>query len=375
MVVVTELLLPTFGHSFTWLKRAGPLRRSLRPITIASRDSDLARVQAEKVGKALGKLHPEIEVKYLWLNTAGDHSAQPVEGSTEDSPTPLLKPENSKPKDDDQGLKGMFTRSIDAAVLEKKADIAVHSLKDLPNEFSSGIVLAGVGKRGSYRDCLVSKANYSQLEDLPPGSVIGTSSPRRAAQVLCVRPDLIIKPLRGNVPTRLQKVLEGDDYDATILAEAGLKRLKLKQYARHLIPLETMLPAASQGAIAITCRTGDHVALTRCLPLNDPTTNATTNAEREVVAGLGGNCYSAIGVLTEKTDPLIEVKRNADAHWVKLKVCVYAADGSAKLTFEDVSRMRELRRLINKGVKALKAEGAEELLREGRMKSPIYATD
>lgn len=323
------------------------MRRSRRPIVIASRTSELARIQAKLVGKALGKLHP-VEIQYHWVESEGD---QIKEGSLADA-----------------GGKGLFTRRVDRAVLENKADLAVHSLKDLPvdpAEALAGLSLAATPKRHTANDCLVSASGYGRLADLPEGAVVGTSSPRRAAQMRRVRPDLDVRLLRGNVNTRLRKVLtdEGPNYDAAILAVAGLKRLKLGEHAGHPLNLDEMLPSACQGALGIRCRATDHVTLTRCLPLNAASTSMAVTHEREIVRLLGADCHSPIAVLAEPIDPAkTTAKRNADSHWFRLRVRVCSADGQTTLEADERCKTNELRRLVKRVAKSLIADGAKDLL-------------
>ena len=323
------------------------MRRSRRPIVIASRTSRLARVQAELVAKALRKLHP-VEVGFHWVTSEGDEVKQ---GSLADA-----------------GGKGLFTRRVDQAVLDNKADLAVHSLKDLPvdpAEALSGLSLAATPKRHTVQDCLVSAKRYGSLADLPQGAVVGTSSPRRAAQMRRVRPDFDIRLLRGNVDTRLSKVLteDGPHYDAAVLAAAGLKRLGLGEHADRPLSLEEMLPSACQGALGIRCRATDHVTLTRCLPLNAASTSTAVTHEREVVRLLGADCYSPIAVLAEPIDPAeTQAKRNADSHWFRLRVRLCSADGQTALEADEKCKTSELRRVVKRVTRDLLASGARELL-------------
>ncbi len=315
---------------------------------IASRRSRLARVQAELVARALRRLHP-VEVAFHWIESEGD---QIRHGSLAD-----------------HGGKGLFTRGVDRAVLENKADLAVHSLKDLPvdpAEAVPGLVLAAVPRRGPVHDCLVSSRRFAAVEQLPRGAVVGTSSPRRAAQLRRLRPDLQVRLLRGNVDTRLSKVMSEDGpYDAAVLAAAGLHRLGLAEHADRPLNVADLLPAASQGAIGIRCRATDHVTLTRCLPLNSPATNTAVTAEREVVRLLGADCYSPIAVLVEPIDPAqTKAKRNADSHWFRLRVRVCAADGSRVLEADEKCKTADLRRCTRKVTGSLLERGARELLHD-----------
>lgn len=376
------------------------MRRSRKPITIASRRSDLAQHQAKMVRRGLSKLHPNIEVRMLWVESEGDEGraggavtgdgvagggvagGDVAGGGVDGTAVPGLSGVPMEPggsgvlgdTDAGGGLKGLFTRAIDAAVLDGRADLAVHSLKDLPTGPTPGLARAATTRRADARDALVSAAGFESVEALPEGAVVGTGSPRRAAQLLRVRPDLRIKPLRGNVPTRLAKVLEPDGaaaYDAVVVAMAALRRLKLTDQPHAAIPVETMCPAAGQGSLAVHCRIDDHVSLTRCLPLNDAPSSTTTSAERELVAALNGDCHSPIAVLVEVCESPLPVKRNADAHWYRLRARVLNGDGTRCLEFDDRCRAKELRRLIKDAAAGLIEQGAHALLAEARTHSPL----
>ncbi len=325
------------------------MRRSQKPIVIAARNSALARAQAEIIGKALNRLHPKIEVRYRFITSEGDQIAD----------QPLAS----------RGGKGLFTREIEKLLLNREADLAVHSLKDLPATDTTGLCLAAVPHRGDVRDCLVSREGYATIQDLPEGAVVGTASPRRAAQLLRLRPDLKLALIRGNVESRIDKVLNptgSEAYDATLLSVAGLKRLGLDTHAQHVIPIEDMMPAACQGAIAVQCRANDHVTLTRCLPLNNPEAATAAHAERQVIAALGGDCHSAIAVLAEQAkQPPTPAKRNADAHWFRLRIRVLSGDGTQCLEIDEMVKTKDLRRLVKRSVKELKDQGASDLLKAG----------
>ncbi len=319
------------------------MRRSRQPIVIASRRSLLARAQTEMVGKALMRLHPGVEVQYRWLDSEGDQM-----------------PEVSLA---DRGGKGLFTRRVERALLKGEADLAVHSLKDLPVDPTPGLQLAAIGKRVDVRDVLISAEGYASLADLPEGAMVGTSAPRRAAQLLNVRPDLRITALRGNVDTRLAKTLSGEaGLDATLLAAAGLLRLGKKEHLTHRLDVDTLLPAASQAALAIQCRADDHVTLTRCLPLNHAATATAVHAEREVVFGLEGDCHSPIAAYAVPCDPPGPVTRNADAHWFRLRVRVLSPDGVHRLDVDERVMTKELRRLVKRVIEELRQQGAREMI-------------
>ena len=193
--------------------------------------------------------------------------------------------------------KGYSLAPLSRELVDGNADLAVHSLKDLPAiPETPGLVLAAVPPRRDVRDCLISP-HATSIDKLPIGATLGTAGPRRASQAKRLRPDLQIRLIRGNIETRIRKVLEDRQVDATLLAMAGLQRANLTEHAQHPIDPAIMLPAAGQGALALQCRADDHQTLRRCLPLNDPLTAACVNTERQIVADLGGNCHSPIAVL------------------------------------------------------------------------------
>ncbi len=327
------------------------MRRSKKPIIIASRRSRLAQVQAELVGGAINRLHPRINVEYLWIESDGDQSVRfSLAGA---------------------GVKGLFTRAVDQAVLDGQADLAVHSMKDLPTEPRVGMTLAAVLSRGEVRDCLIAGEGIHSISDLPHQAVVGTSSLRRAAQLLRLREDLQIEPLAGNVETRINKVLGSDTekrYEATVLAAAGLRRIGMDQYLRGIIDLDQIMPASCQGAIAIQCRADDHVTLTRTLPLNDPATATAVHAEREVINLLGADCHSPIAVLAQPAaSPEKVVQRNADAHWFRLRIRVLSPDGRQCIESDKCVKTKELRHLIKKEVAKLNNQGADRILAESRV--------
>jgi hydroxymethylbilane synthase len=195
------------------------------------------------------------------------------------------------------GTKGMFTKEIEEALLENRVDLAVHSLKDLPTELAGDFEIAAITKRENPRDVFCS-VKFAGIDALPNGANVGTSSLRRQAQLMAIRPDLRIHPLRGNVDTRLRK-LEVGDYDAIILAAAGLSRLGKMQFVRQVIPVEVMTPAAGQGALAIEIRHGDAATRGQIVFMDDPVARATTTCERALLKKLGGGCQVPIGAFAE----------------------------------------------------------------------------
>ncbi len=242
-------------------------------IRIATRKSPLALWQANHVKSALCKEHPDLQVDLVEMSTKGDKILD----------TPLAK----------IGGKGLFVKELEQGLLDKHADIAVHSMKDVPVEFPDGLTLAVIMQREEPYDAFVSP-HYDHLENLPQNAVVGTSSLRRQSQLLIARPDLQIKSLRGNVGTRLGK-LDSGEFDAIILAAAGLQRLGMEDRIRHVIPPEVMLPAIGQGAIGIECRKADHETLQLIAPLNDEITQQRVIAERAMNGRLGGSCQVPIG--------------------------------------------------------------------------------
>jgi len=195
------------------------------------------------------------------------------------------------------GTKGMFTKEIEEALLDNRVDLAVHSLKDLPTELAHDFEIAAITKRENPRDVFCS-ARFNSIDDLPKNANVGTSSLRRQAQLKALRPDLKIHPLRGNVDTRLRK-LEAGEYDAIILAAAGLYRLGKTQLVRQVIPVEVMTPAAGQGALGIEIRRGDIATRQHLAFLDDAAARATTTCERALLNKLGGGCQVPIGAFAE----------------------------------------------------------------------------
>jgi len=252
-------------------------------LTLATRPSALARWQTARVIQLLQASHPGLECSEYVITTTGDRIL--------DRPVPEV------------GGKGLFTAELEEALLSGRVQAAVHSLKDLPVEDTPGLALAAVPARESAHDVLVSAQAWT-LSDLPEGARVGTSSLRRAAQLLARRPDLLILPLRGNIDTRVRKVLDGE-YEAIVLAEAGLTRLGLRAHVREVFPLEVMLPAPGQGALAVQCRADDAESIALLAAIHDPITMAEVRAERAFLAGLGGGCSLPVGAFAEKEDDTI----------------------------------------------------------------------
>jgi hydroxymethylbilane synthase len=241
-------------------------------LRIATRESRLALWQAEHVAERLCRAHPSLTVELVPMTTRGDQ---------------ILDRALSK-----VGGKGLFIKELETAMREGRAEIAVHSMKDVPAELPEGFVIGAILDREDPHDALVS-LRYSRLEDVPSGSVIGTSSLRRQAQLKHARPDLVVEPLRGNVETRLKRLDEGR-FAAILLAAAGLKRLGLAERIAGLLPEALSLPAVGQGAVGIECLAGDHDTRALVAALEDADTRRCVDAERAFAEGLGASCESPI---------------------------------------------------------------------------------
>ena len=238
-------------------------------VRIATRASQLALWQSNHVAERLTELDPSLETELVPITTAGDRILD----------TPLQA----------AGGKGLFIKELEVALVERRADIAVHSMKDVPAALPDGLHLPVILDRADPRDVLLSTHHYA-LDELPRGCRIGTSSLRRKSQLLAQRSDLEVHDLRGNVPTRVKK-LEAGDFDAIVLAAAGLLRLGLLHHDCVYLEADVMLPAVGQGAIGIECRAGDTQIEAMICELNDPHTSLCVSAERAMNATLGGNCH------------------------------------------------------------------------------------
>jgi hydroxymethylbilane synthase len=248
-----------------------------RVIRIATRKSALALWQAEYVKARLEAAHTGIQIELVPMSTQGDKILD----------TPLAK----------IGGKGLFIKELEIAMQEGLADIAVHSMKDLPVEFPAGFGLHAICERENPFDAFVSNS-FANIAELPLNALVGTSSLRRQCQLRKLRPDLVIKDLRGNVNTRLAK-LDAGEYDAIILAAAGLIRLKMPERIKQQIPPEICLPAVGQGAVGIECRNDDAELIKLLSPLNHEPTATRVLAERAMNAGLNGGCQVPIGSFAE----------------------------------------------------------------------------
>jgi hydroxymethylbilane synthase len=241
-------------------------------VRIGTRASKLALWQANHVAAALRAVWPQLECELVTFVTQGDKVL--------DQPLPLI------------GGKGLFTTELEDALRVGAIDLAVHSLKDLPVEPVDGLVIGAILPREDARDVLVSREGLS-LDTLPPQAVVGTSSRRREVQLLARRSDLVIHSIRGNVETRMRKVFEGE-YDATVLALAGIKRLDLEGAVTQILEYEMMLPAPGQGALAVQCRSADAAIAELIGRVHDPITHLAVTAERLFLRHLGGGCSAPV---------------------------------------------------------------------------------
>lgn len=297
------------------------------PLRIGTRGSALARWQADWVAAQLTERGTLVEL--MTIETEGDVTTGPLSES---------------------GGVGIFTKAIQRALLDKRIDVAVHSLKDLPTEPIENLSVAAVPPREACGDVLVTTTKTT-LSSLPRGARVGTGSPRRKAQLLRTRDDLAVLDIRGNVGTRLSKLDRGD-YDAIILAEAGLRRLGLAERITHVLPLEVMLPAVGQGALGIECRADDSATREAVRPLNDPTTHACVLAERTLLYCLKAGCLAPVGVLGQVDETTL----------VRLTAIVLSEEGGRAITAEATAPQEEAEALGRSVADDLLRQGAAELI-------------
>ncbi len=248
---------------------------SQKTLRIASRKSPLALWQANFIRDAILRHHPKLHVELLPMTTSGDKFL--------------------KDKLQTLGGKGLFVKELEEALLDRRADIAVHSMKDVPATCPDGLSLAAIYKRDNPFDALICKTPIDSLRNLPLGATIGTTSLRRQSQLLAIRPDFKIKPLRGNINTRLSK-MQTDGLDAIVLAVAGLERMNMQDIITETLNADVMLPACGQGALGIECRSEDEQVHRIIAPLHDKLSSTCVQSERLVNAQLGGNCHVPLAV-------------------------------------------------------------------------------
>ena len=299
-------------------------------IRLGTRASALARWQAEWVASRLTEMGASVEV--VFIKTGGDGTTTPITES---------------------GGQGLFTKEIQRALLDDRIDLAVHSLKDLPTERIEGLGLAAVPERESPYDAFLS-INASSIDQLPQGARVGTGSRRRQSQLLHTRPDLSVADIRGNVETRLQKLDDGE-YDAIILAEAGLKRLGLSERITQLLPPTVMLPAVGQGALGLETRVDDQTTIAAIKRLDHPETHAAVVAERALLAALLGGCLAPVGAWARVTDAEL-----------RLDAVVLSTDGTERLAASVVGTIDAAERLGQQAASQLIEQGARDLIAGSR---------
>jgi len=289
---------------------------ALRPLRIGTRGSPMALYQANLVRELIIAAHPELAapgmVELDVIRTTGDRVQNRLLAEI--------------------GGKGLFTKEIEQALIDRRVDLAVHSLKDMETFLPPGLEIVCVPPRDDPRDALVTRGDAA-LAALPPGARIGTASLRRTAQLLRQRPDLVAAPIRGNVDTRLAKLAAGD-VDGLLLAYAGLQRLGREAVASEMLSVETMLPAVGQGALAIEARADDDAVRGLLAPLHDATSAACVTAERAMLAALDGSCRTPIAGLAE-----------AQGGQLRLRALLLAADGSAERRAEDTAAIADAAKL------------------------------
>ena len=312
-----------------------------RTLVVGTRTSRLARWQTDHVVRLLEAAWPTLNCEIRSFVTKGD--------KTLDKPLPEI------------GGKGLFTAELERALREGEIDLAVHSLKDLPVENAPGLTLGAIVGRADVHDGLVA-GEGATLETLPPGAVVGTSSLRRQAQLLAQRPDLEVRSIRGNVGTRVRKALEGD-YDATVLATAGLQRLDMEEVISEWLPLDLMLPAPGQGALGVQCRKGDTATLDLLAAISEETVRASTTAERHFLQALGGGCSAPIAAYATPTGV------DGGLH---LRGLIASPDGQKLIRVEGSGS--DPFELGERLAKAAKARGADAILEGVQLHRPVQLT-
>jgi len=304
-------------------------------LIVGTRGSKLSLTQTQTILDSLKCIHPELEFKVKVIRTLGDKERK----------KPLFTIDR----------KGIFEKEIDQAIVKGEIAFAVHSLKDVPTLESSETTIAAIPKRNSPHDVLISKGNLP-LDALAKGAVIGTGSLRRLAQVKFLRPDLEVKPIRGNVDTRIQKVKKGE-FDGVIMAEAGLERMGLESQIAERFSLDRFVPAAGQGALAIVTRKDNENLMNLLRSVNHPPTRAEVTAERSLILQLEGGCRVPIGTIGR-----------ADDRALSLFGCVFSISGQKKITSFAKGTLDEAQDLGRKVAQSLLKQGAKNFEAEWREK-------
>lgn len=303
----------------------------MKRLVIATRGSELAVWQANYIKSLIEDKYKDIEVVLKKIKTQGDKILD----------VPLAK----------IGGKGLFVKEIEEALLNKDADIAVHSMKDVPIELPAGLEIFVTPKREEPNDAFLS-VKYSSLEELPENAVVGTSSLRRKLQLLRLKNDLIVKDLRGNVNTRIRKMLEGN-FDAIILAKSGLKRLNLTEHIKETVPMDKILPAVCQGILGIEVRSDDSKTKEIISFINDKETMIRAKCERAFLRGLQGGCQVPIAGYSE----IIGGK-------IYLKSLLSSLDGKKHLFVEDEDEIDNFEKLGERNAEKILKSGGKEILEE-----------
>ncbi|MGI0049720.1 MAG: hydroxymethylbilane synthase [Nitrososphaera sp.] len=299
----------------------------MKAIRVGTRGSRLAIAQTEIALAALRKANPGVRFEVVTISTKGDVDKRPLFTMDE---------------------KGIFEREVNEAVKKGEVDFAVHSLKDVPSDLSDELVVACIPKRASPNDVLVNDKDQ-KLKELAAGSTVGTSSLRRAVQLAKFRPDLNVRPIRGNVETRVKKVISGE-YDAVVLAEAGLTRIGMKDVIVERFGVRDFVPAPGQGAIAIVCRHDNRALLGMLRKIEDPRSRAEVLAERALIKKVEGGCRFPLGAVAVT---------NGDR--ITLYASVFSADGSKNIKVKKVGKASEPEKLGNKVADLLVKQGAMEM--------------
>jgi len=299
----------------------------MKSIRVGTRGSRLAIAQTEIALAALRRAHPGVRFEVATISTKGDVDKRPLFTMDE---------------------KGIFEKEVNEAVKKGEVDFAVHSLKDIPSDLSDELLVACIPKRASPNDVLVNDKGQ-KLKELAPGSVIGTSSLRRAVQLAKYRPDLNVRPIRGNVETRVKKVISGE-YGAVVLAEAGLTRIGMKDVIVERFSVRDFVPAPGQGAIAIVCRRDDKALIKMLGQIEDPRSRAEVLAERALIKKVEGGCRFPLGAVAVT---------NGDK--ITLYASVFSADGSRNIKVKKVGRASEPEKLGDRVAGMMVKQGAMEM--------------
>jgi hydroxymethylbilane synthase len=299
----------------------------MKAIRVGTRGSRLAIAQTEIALAALRKVHPGVRFEVITISTKGDVDKRPLFTMDE---------------------KGIFEKEVNEAVKKGEVDFAVHSLKDIPSDLSDELIVACIPKRASPNDVLVNDKGQ-KLKELAPGSTVGTSSLRRAVQVAKSRPDLNVRPIRGNVETRVKKVISGE-YDAVVLAEAGLTRIGMKDVIVERFGVRDFVPAPGQGAIAIVCRRDDRALLSMLRQIEDLRSRAEVLAERALIKKVEGGCRFPLGAVAVTSGDKIT-----------LYASVFSADGSRNIKAKKIGSANDPEKLGSKVADMLVRQGAMEM--------------